>query len=215
MNPLFRPKAPIDNDTRNEIFKLYQQDPKTWTPRRLGDHFGLSIVRVQAILRLRAVASKWESEGKELEEGYRQGMETMLGAQKIKPDANLVPREPLRFTTARRLQPFFRMMNEEEAFTAEDAAALMQLEPYQNLQRKLDLAANRAFSMTPPKQDKDHAAPTVKKDEGQKSRFKFMVVDTSNPRRKELTIRERNGDIRSATVEEKFQRKNAKPTFIM
>ncbi|KAI8921306.1 eukaryotic mitochondrial regulator protein-domain-containing protein [Powellomyces hirtus] len=212
MNPFFRPQAPLSNATRSEVFKLYLEDAQQWTPRALAEHFGLSIVRVQAILRLKALEQKWEAEGKPIQTNLTNGMELMLNAQTLQTLPNTRPREKLRLTSAKRLQPFFRMINEEEAFTPEDAAALMKLEPFANLQRKLDEAADHVFELEP----RAAAAPkTISVDPSLKSRFQFMLVDTGNPEKTRIMVRERNGRLRGATVEERFRRKNLKPRYFM
>ncbi|KND03843.1 uncharacterized protein SPPG_01299 [Spizellomyces punctatus DAOM BR117] len=214
MNPLFRPQAPLNDATRNEIFKFYLEDPKHWTPRALAEHFGLSIVRVQAILRLKALGEQWKKEDKPLQTELTRGMENMLNSVELKPgQRRLRPREQLRSTPAKRLQPFFRMMNEEELFTPEDAAKLMQMDPYANLQRKLDEAADHVFQMEAPK-SKEVSKP-LREDAAQKSRFQFMIVDNGNVEKAKVLIRDRDGKLRNATVEERFRRKNQKPKFIM
>ncbi|KAJ3168311.1 hypothetical protein HDU88_001751 [Geranomyces variabilis] len=213
MNPYFKPLPPLSDETRASIFRLYLEDPQQWTPRALAEHFGLAIVRVQAILRLKALAQKMEAEGKPLQTGLVKGMEGMLHAKTLKPDEKKSrAREQLRLTPAKRLQPFFRMMNEEEKFTPEDAAKLMKMEPYANLQRKLDEDANHVFELEPP----TGADPrTLDVDSHKKSRFQFTVTDTGEQSKARLVVREKNGLLRHATIEEKFKRKNLRPKYIM
>jgi hypothetical protein len=67
MNPFFQPKAPISDSTRTEIYKLYLKDPESWTPRALAEHFGISIIRTEAVLRL-----------KSLEESMRAAVDSLL-----------------------------------------------------------------------------------------------------------------------------------------
>ncbi|KAJ3148802.1 hypothetical protein HDU86_007357 [Geranomyces michiganensis] len=213
MNRFFTPSPPLSDATRSAIFQLYLEDPQQWTPRALAEHFGLAIVRVQAILRLKALAQKMEAEGKTLQTELVKGMEGMLQAEDLNPDKRKGgPREQLRLTPAKRLQPFFRMMNEEEKFTPEDAAKLMNMEPYANLQRKLDEDADHVFELEPP----TGADPrTLDVDAHKKSRFQFTVTDTSERSKARLVVREKNGVLRYATIEEKFKRKNLRPKYIM
>ncbi|KAJ3178197.1 hypothetical protein HDU87_003749 [Geranomyces variabilis] len=213
MNPYFKPLPPLSDETRASIFRLYLEDPQQWTPRALAEHFGLSIVRVQAILRLKALAQKMEAEGKPLQTGLVTGMEGMLHAKTLNPDEKKGrAREQLRLTPAKRLQPFFRMMNEEEKFTPEDAAKLMKMEPYANLQRKLDEDANHVFELEPPT---GADARTLDVNPQKKSRFQFTVTDTGEQSKARFMVREKNGLLRHATIEEKFKRKNLRPKYIM
>lgn len=57
-------------------------------------------------------------QNKPLQTELTQGMESLLRARTLRKDT-IEKREALRSAPAKRLQPFFRMMNEEEAFTAE------------------------------------------------------------------------------------------------
>ncbi|KAI8825800.1 eukaryotic mitochondrial regulator protein-domain-containing protein, partial [Fimicolochytrium jonesii] len=213
MNPFFKPKSPLSDATRTDIFSKYLSDPSAWTPRALAEKFGLSIVRVQAILRLKALQQQMEKDKVPLQTGLTRGMEAMLGAETLSAaDGQKKPRERLRATPAKRLQPFFRMMDEEEAFLPEDAAALMQLEPYANLQRKLDEAADHVFELEPRKGKKPEI---ISKDENLKSKFQYMIVDTSNVEKAQVVFRDKDGSLRHATVEERFKRKNQKAKFLM
>ncbi|KAJ3022254.1 hypothetical protein HKX48_006677 [Thoreauomyces humboldtii] len=213
MNPYFRPQAPLSDATRTEIFRLYVEDAQQWSPRALAEQFGLSIVRVQAILRLKALQKKWVDEKIPLQTNLTEGMELMLNAKTLLKEKHAHrARESLRLTPAKRLVPFFRMMNEEEAFTPADAAELMQMEPYANLQRKLDEAADHVFELESPKANPPKVLEVNK---ALKSKFQFMLVDTGNIERTNILIREKDGRLRHASVEEKFRRKNLKPKYIM
>ncbi|KAJ3049610.1 hypothetical protein HK102_012455, partial [Quaeritorhiza haematococci] len=60
MNPYYIARPPVSDKTKTIIYTLYAANPREWTPRKLGVQFGISIVRVQAILRLKAVEMKLE-----------------------------------------------------------------------------------------------------------------------------------------------------------
>ncbi|KAI9002241.1 eukaryotic mitochondrial regulator protein-domain-containing protein [Gaertneriomyces semiglobifer] len=214
MNPFFKPKPPISDATRSAIYALYEEDPHTWTPRLLATRFGLSIVRVQAVIRLKALEAQWKEQNKPLQTELRAGMERFLKADTIEPKENQVPREKLRSLPAKRLNPFFRMMNEEEVFTPEDAAALMKMEPYANLQRKLDEAADHTVQLAP---EKETVAPAaINEDSRQGGRHQFMVVDTGNLESKtKVLVRDTTGRLRPATAEERFRRTHQRPKFTM
>lgn len=59
MNPFFQPKPPIANSTKKEIYSLYLEDPSKWTPRALAEKYGISIVRTEAILRLKSLENSF------------------------------------------------------------------------------------------------------------------------------------------------------------
>jgi hypothetical protein len=54
MNRLFIPVAPLTNETRESIYQRYIENPDVETPIKLGREFGISIIRVKAILKLKA-----------------------------------------------------------------------------------------------------------------------------------------------------------------
>jgi hypothetical protein len=58
MNPYFQHTAPLPDSIKDEIYKLYNENPTEMTPLKLGKQFNISIVRVQAILRLKALEKK-------------------------------------------------------------------------------------------------------------------------------------------------------------
>jgi hypothetical protein len=60
MNPFFKPDPPLSNETRNEIYKLYKKDAVTYTPRKLGETFKISIARITAILRMKTLEDEWK-----------------------------------------------------------------------------------------------------------------------------------------------------------
>jgi Eukaryotic mitochondrial regulator protein len=60
MNPYFKPIPPVSDATRTAVFDQYKEDPAKWTPRALAEQYGLSIVRIEAILRLKALQAKME-----------------------------------------------------------------------------------------------------------------------------------------------------------
>ncbi|KXS13179.1 hypothetical protein M427DRAFT_100791, partial [Gonapodya prolifera JEL478] len=53
LNPYFVAIPPVSNVLRREIFELYESNPQEWSPRKLASRYNLSIVRVEAILKLK------------------------------------------------------------------------------------------------------------------------------------------------------------------
>ncbi|KAI0334345.1 hypothetical protein GY45DRAFT_1334257 [Cubamyces sp. BRFM 1775] len=79
LNPTFKPPTPLSDDVRNAIWREYMLDPVQHDVRRLAQKHGLSIARVDAILRLKGLEEHWQKEGKQLQTGFRVGMEYILG----------------------------------------------------------------------------------------------------------------------------------------
>lgn len=52
-NPWFVPPAPVSDKTRELIYEDYRSDPIQSTPRKLAEKYKLSVVRIEAILRLK------------------------------------------------------------------------------------------------------------------------------------------------------------------
>ncbi|KAJ3260912.1 hypothetical protein HK104_006842 [Borealophlyctis nickersoniae] len=233
MNPYYVPQKPINNATKLEIYELFKEDPKTWTPHKLAEHFGLSMIRIQAILRLKSLAEKMTKEGKPLQTELTKNMEMMVQAYKrgtlpyflkhskhnASPDRiNEWRHERLRFTRTEKLQPFFRIIDEEDTFTPEDAAALLRLEPYANVNRTLDVSSSRIYKLEgPTAEETAKELETIKVydvDPVQKSKYTFMFADVGSVERTKVTIRDRDGKLRNSTKEERIRRRE-KPALTL
>jgi len=51
MNPLFKPQPPLNDITKEEIWLKFTQAEQT--PRKIGTDYGISLKRVEAILKLK------------------------------------------------------------------------------------------------------------------------------------------------------------------
>jgi hypothetical protein len=51
MNPLFNPQPPLNDSTKEEIWLKFTQEQQT--PRKIGFDYGISLKRVEAILKLK------------------------------------------------------------------------------------------------------------------------------------------------------------------
>ena len=104
-------------------------------------------------------------------------MDALLGAVTVSK-GTLVPREKLRPVLTQSVKPLFEMVEEEVPFTPEDAAVLIQKEPYANIQARLDRAAQQAFSMDPPLAQESQKILQI--DPIQSShKARFMIADCS------------------------------------
>lgn len=79
LNPTFKPPPPVSDATRTLIYQQFMADPTKNSVRELAALHGLSIARVDAILRLKGLEEHWKKEGKQLQTGFQVGMEYILG----------------------------------------------------------------------------------------------------------------------------------------
>ncbi|EPQ60317.1 hypothetical protein GLOTRDRAFT_52353, partial [Gloeophyllum trabeum ATCC 11539] len=83
LNPSFQPPAPLSDKLRSRFYEEYMEDPNANSVRELSSRYGLSIKRVDAILRLKGLEAHWEKEGKTLQTGFLTGMEKVLGVPQL------------------------------------------------------------------------------------------------------------------------------------
>ncbi|KAI0800675.1 eukaryotic mitochondrial regulator protein-domain-containing protein [Fomes fomentarius] len=79
LNPSFKPPTPISDRVRTSIWNDFMADPERSSARNLAERYGLSIARIDAILRLKGVEAQWRKQGKQLQTGFVEGMEVSLG----------------------------------------------------------------------------------------------------------------------------------------
>ncbi|KAI0756302.1 eukaryotic mitochondrial regulator protein-domain-containing protein [Daedaleopsis nitida] len=85
LNPSFKPPAPISDAIRTAIWNEYNDNPTKADVRTLAQRYGLSIARVDAILRLKGLEEHWRKQKKQLQTGFLKGMEFSLGVSEKKP----------------------------------------------------------------------------------------------------------------------------------
>ncbi|KLO14211.1 hypothetical protein SCHPADRAFT_903526 [Schizopora paradoxa] len=85
LNPSFKPPPPLASRLKDRIYNLYMHNPKTYNIRHLSRTFGISLKRVDAVLRLKGLENSWDKQGKELQSGFRLGMESMLRTREDVP----------------------------------------------------------------------------------------------------------------------------------
>lgn len=113
MNPYFKVEPPLSDSTRNSIFSLFSSDPEKHTPRSLATSYGISIARVTAIIRLKALEAKNRMDGVPVQDALASNMDALLLARSIeKDDISGQPVEPLRPKETRNQKTFFAMVNE-------------------------------------------------------------------------------------------------------
>ncbi|EMD42290.1 hypothetical protein CERSUDRAFT_121039 [Gelatoporia subvermispora B] len=113
LNPSFKPPPPVSNQLRTMVWNEFISDPNTFNERLLAERYGMSIVRVRAILRLKGLEEHWQKneaiivlivviavcvsagvetlslnavllQGKLVQTGFQLGMEEILGINQDK-----------------------------------------------------------------------------------------------------------------------------------
>jgi hypothetical protein len=59
LNPTFRPPAPIGEHVKQEIWEKFVGEPEVYTPKTLALEYRLSVPRIEAIIRLKALEYLW------------------------------------------------------------------------------------------------------------------------------------------------------------
>ncbi|KIO21404.1 hypothetical protein M407DRAFT_245489 [Tulasnella calospora MUT 4182] len=85
MNPSFKPPPPLGADFRQMLFNLHVSDPEKNSIRELSQRFGLSLKRVEAVIRLKGEEVKWQMEGRTLRKNFEREMESTLSVKQFKP----------------------------------------------------------------------------------------------------------------------------------
>jgi hypothetical protein len=202
LNPTFRPNPPLTDATRRAIFAQWQRDPTYWTPRQLSQSYGISIKRVEAILKLKALEARMVADGFVVQTDYVKGMEQMLVAQS-KP----IIRENVREMIPSVGKPRYVAIDEDSTFTAEDAARYLNRLPFEEIQKRIENADDwpqLPFHSERVETEKPEILAQHPK-LGNK-RWAFMITDVNEklePKKREVLVRERDGVLRKATKAER------------
>lgn len=119
MNPTFRPIPIIAESTRSAIYNLYKENPTKWTFRALAEQFGISIIRTEAILKLKALETVNQANGIPSQLEFVNGMEKMLETRVMDGITPARRVEPLREGFDEGFNPFIQLMDEEDHLTPE------------------------------------------------------------------------------------------------
>ncbi|GJJ11308.1 hypothetical protein Clacol_005540 [Clathrus columnatus] len=81
LNPTFKPPPPLSDRVRDTIYRAYVSNPAANDLRVLSVRYGISIPRVDAILKLKSLEARWREpeSGKTVQTGFQVGMESLLG----------------------------------------------------------------------------------------------------------------------------------------
>ncbi|KAF9185747.1 hypothetical protein BGZ51_002090 [Haplosporangium sp. Z 767] len=197
MNPLFKPTPPIANIAKDEIYRLHISDTTKWTPRQLGMKYNISIKRVEAILRLKHLEKEMVAEGFILQENLTKGMEQLMG---VKAERSAAIIEPLTDILPQVGSPKFEAVNEEEQFTAVDAAKVMKRRPLAEIKaRLLEEEQRKPFKLVDSINGVAKVVPpqtrAISRNAAETNpRFKFTFTDTSKNSKSTL-IRDKDGTL--------------------
>ncbi|KAJ1731524.1 hypothetical protein LPJ61_002490, partial [Coemansia biformis] len=227
LNPAFRPRAPLSDATREAIYTDYLGDPVRATPRVLGEKYGISIKRVEAVIKLKAIEHHAvANDGFTAQKKLAAGMESMLGLAQNAP----VVKENLVSQRTRVSGPRFHAVPEGEPFHAADAAEVLGRRPYQEIMDRL--AASKpyivdyegldpAFAPRPEKKlsrseekrleslGSAHDEVIEKNDALTSHRWRFVFTDVSknmDMKDRFVLIREKDGTLKKANRDYKLKR---------
>ena len=115
--------------------------------------------------------------------------------------------EPLRENNGNSMAPYIRLVEEEEAFTPADAAALMKKEPFAKTVARLDKKAASEH-----KKDPELTERKVLSDDKQlSSRFQFVFAEMDPKKPDSLLIREKDGKLTKGSKYDLWKRRNTVP----
>ncbi|CAG8485870.1 2719_t:CDS:2 [Ambispora leptoticha] len=184
MNPLFRPRPPLDDALKDKIYESFTKEGLS--PRQIGQTYSISVKRVEAILKLKHLEKKMQEKGKPLQTDFRKNMEAMLG---VKRDKHI--EEPLNVILPRVNRPLFELVDEDEEFTPEAAAKKLGRPPFEEIKRRILEEESKKFVLDEAKKREEVILISKEKSEGNK-RFRFVFTDISD-KEKKVYIRERDG----------------------
>ncbi|KAI8390995.1 eukaryotic mitochondrial regulator protein-domain-containing protein [Radiomyces spectabilis] len=167
-NKLFKPRPPLSDARREEIYNTYISDPEQWTIRQLATKFSLSLKRVEAILKLKAAEKEMEQNGVVLQRKFTKAMEQYMGTDHAIQNLE----EPLIDLFPRINKPRFEILEEDAPFTPEDAAKVLNRKPYKLLEKEAIESEQAHFEL--PSKSNNQANVAAGK------RHKFVIVDTSS-----------------------------------
>ncbi|KAJ2158134.1 hypothetical protein GGF46_004006 [Coemansia sp. RSA 552] len=167
MNPFFKPRKPVSDAKKEQIYAKYLENPLMFTPRVLGEKFSVSIKRVEAILKLKAIEKHMVKHNDfKPQKKLTAGMESIMG---VDPKGSSLY-EGLITERPRISNPRFHAVPEGKPFTASDAADVLGRKPYQQIVDRL--AASKPFTIDYPGLDEEFAPrPQMKLSDSEKRRL--------------------------------------------
>ncbi|RIA98038.1 eukaryotic mitochondrial regulator protein [Glomus cerebriforme] len=186
MNPFFKPQPPLNDHAKEEIWVKFTEAEQT--PRKIGTDYGISLKRVEAILKLKKMEKDMVKKGITLQVDLRERIEKMLGARSFRA-------EPLTDTLPNVGKPNFEIIDENQNFSPKDAAKILRrpaLSKIQEKESKEELL--NPFSLKD-NSEKDKQIMTLvgrdKNETNQRFRFKFKAKG----KEQNTILRDRDGSL--------------------
>ncbi|CAG8622838.1 16758_t:CDS:2 [Acaulospora morrowiae] len=184
MNPYFKAQPPLSDTFKEVVWDMFMQGI---TIREIGTKMGISLKRVEAILKLKKLEKDMIAQGLTIQRSFSSHMEKMLGARSILS-------EELSDTLPQVGKPKFYLRDEGEAFKPEDAANILKRPTLAILEeRKLREELVRPFSLEEKTNELQGAIEIERNEDLKNKRFAFRFKNVGkNPG---IVIRERDGSL--------------------
>ncbi|CAB5363054.1 unnamed protein product [Rhizophagus irregularis] len=186
MNPFFKPQPPLSDSTKEEIWLKFTQEGQT--PRKIGTDYGVSLKRVEAILKLKKLEKDMDKKGITLQKNLSENIEKMLGARSFCA-------EPLTDTLPKVGVPNFETVDENQDFSPEDAAKILRRPTLAKIQEKEHQEELlKPFSLEENSTKDEQIMTLVGRDEketNQRFQFKFKTVG----KEQNVILRDRDGSL--------------------
>ncbi|KAI7867131.1 eukaryotic mitochondrial regulator protein-domain-containing protein [Spinellus fusiger] len=166
-NPLFQTKPPLSDARRQEIYNVYMTAPQLWTVRKLATKFGLSMKRIDAVLKLKIAEKEMETSGVVLQKKFTKNMEQLMGVDQ----QHIRFQEPLFDIFPNVGKPVFKALEEDAVFDSKDAADVLNRKQFKILEARAIGQEDKAFTR---RLTQENTVP-----ESQLKRGAFVIVDTS------------------------------------
>ncbi|CAG8785232.1 8780_t:CDS:2 [Cetraspora pellucida] len=177
MNPQYKPQPPLSDFAKEEIWKRFIETGQS--VRELGTFYGVSIKRVEAILRLKKLEKDMIQQGVPIQKNFSINMEKMMGARSHR-------QEPLTEMLPKVGKPKFHLVDEGKKFTPEPLASLQE----QELRKEVI----KPFTLEEKTQQQLQTTTVIRKDsEITNRRFKFRFKNTGEDN--DITIRDQDGTL--------------------
>ncbi|CAG8545288.1 6408_t:CDS:2, partial [Acaulospora morrowiae] len=182
MNPYFKAQPPLSDTFKEVVWDMFMQGS---TIREIGTKMGISLKRVEAILKLKKLEKDMIAQGLTIQRNFTSHMEKMLGARSILS-------EELSDTLPQVGRPKFYLTDEGETFKPEDAAKILKRPTLAVLEeRKLREELVRPFSLEEKTNELQGAVEIGYNEELKNKRFTFRFKNVGkNPG---IVIREKDG----------------------
>ncbi|CAG8582008.1 14394_t:CDS:2 [Acaulospora colombiana] len=182
MNPYFKAQPPLSDNFKEMVWSMFVQGNNT---REIGTKMGISLKRVEAILKLKKLERDMIAQGMTIQKNFTTHMEKMLGARSILSEK---PSD----TYPQVGRPKFHLADEGEAFKPEDAAKILKRPPLALLEeRKLKEELLRPFTLEEKIKQPQNTVEIRHDKEFTNKRFAFKFKNVGkNPG---IVIRERDG----------------------